>query len=92
MQAISRTGYRALLESGVRVFEWNGPMLHAKTAVADARWARVGSTNLEERIVKAAASGMAPGRPRQRIRPQRDPMKRSRRRRQLHLLGVSHAR
>jgi cardiolipin synthase len=30
----------------VRVFEWNGSMLHAKTAVADARWARVGSTNL----------------------------------------------
>lgn len=46
MQAISRTGYRELLQSGIRVFEWNGPMLHAKTAVADARWARVGSTNL----------------------------------------------
>ena len=46
MQMISRAGYRALLESGVRVFEWNGPMLHAKTAVADAHWARVGSTNL----------------------------------------------
>jgi len=28
------------------VFEWNGPMIHAKTAVADGRWARVGSTNL----------------------------------------------
>jgi cardiolipin synthase len=46
MQSVSRAGYRALLESGIRVFEWNGPMLHAKTAVADARWARVGSTNL----------------------------------------------
>ena len=46
MHAVSRAGYRALLEAGVRVFEWNGPMLHAKTAVADARWARVGSTNL----------------------------------------------
>lgn len=46
MQAISRAGYRPLLEAGVRVFEWNGPMLHAKTAVADGRWARVGSTNL----------------------------------------------
>ena len=46
MQAVSRAGYRALLEAGVRVFEWNGSMLHAKTAVADARWARVGSTNL----------------------------------------------
>jgi cardiolipin synthase len=35
-----------LLEGGVRVFEWNGTMLHAKTAVADSKWARVGSTNL----------------------------------------------
>jgi cardiolipin synthase A/B len=46
VQAVSRAGYRPLLDGGVRVFEWNGPMLHAKTAVADARWARVGSTNL----------------------------------------------
>ena len=46
VQMISRAGYRPLLDSGVRVFEWNGPMLHAKTAVADARWARVGSSNL----------------------------------------------
>lgn len=43
---LSRAGYRPLLEAGIRVFEWNGAMLHAKTAVADARWARVGSTNL----------------------------------------------
>jgi len=44
--AVSRAGYRPLLEAGVRVFEWNGSMLHAKTAVADCRWARVGSSNL----------------------------------------------
>jgi cardiolipin synthase A/B len=43
---ISRAGYRPLLEAGVRVFEWNGTMLHAKSAVADRRWARIGSTNL----------------------------------------------
>ena len=43
---LSRAGYRLLLEAGIKVFEWNGPMVHAKTAVADARWARVGSTNL----------------------------------------------
>jgi len=43
---LSRAGYRPLLEAGVRVFEWNGSMLHAKTAVADGRWARVGSSNL----------------------------------------------
>ena len=46
VRSLSRAGYRPLLEAGVRVFEWNGPMLHAKTAVADSRWARVGSTNL----------------------------------------------
>ncbi len=43
--ALSRAGYRSLLEAGVRVFEWNGPMLHAKTAVADGCWSRVGSSN-----------------------------------------------
>jgi cardiolipin synthase A/B len=46
VRAFSRVGYRALLEAGVRIFEWNGSMLHAKTSVADSRWARVGSTNL----------------------------------------------
>src|SRR5947209_4425033 len=46
VSALSRANYRALLEAGVRVFEWNGPMVHAKTAVVDGKWARVGSTNL----------------------------------------------
>jgi len=46
LRPLSRSGYRTLLEAGVRVFEWNGPMMHAKTAVADGHWARVGSTNL----------------------------------------------
>jgi len=46
LRPLSRAGYRPLLQAGIRVFEWNGPMLHAKTAVADGRWARVGSTNL----------------------------------------------
>ena len=44
--SLSRGGFRFLLESGVRIFEWQGPMIHAKTSVADAVWARVGSTNL----------------------------------------------
>jgi cardiolipin synthase len=43
---LSRSGYRPLLKAGIRVFEWNGSMLHAKTAVADGQWARVGSSNL----------------------------------------------
>lgn len=42
----SRAGYRPLLEAGVRIFEWEGPMIHAKTAVADGVWSRVGSSNL----------------------------------------------
>ncbi|MDM7923474.1 MAG: phospholipase D-like domain-containing protein [Pyrinomonadaceae bacterium] len=42
----TRSTYRPLLEAGVRVFEWNGPMMHAKTAVFDGRFSRVGSTNL----------------------------------------------
>jgi len=46
LRPLSRAGYRPLLEAGVRIFEWNGTMLHSKTAVADGRWARVGSTNL----------------------------------------------
>ncbi len=46
LRPLSTAGYRPLLEAGVRVFEWNGSMLHAKSAVADSRWARVGSTNL----------------------------------------------
>ncbi len=46
LSQLSRSGYRPLLEAGIRVFEWKGTMLHAKTAVADGRWARVGSTNL----------------------------------------------
>lgn len=43
---LARSSYRALLEAGVRVFEWNGTMLHAKTALFDDRWSRIGSTNL----------------------------------------------
>jgi cardiolipin synthase len=46
IQPISRAGFRSLLDAGIRIFEWKGPMLHAKSAVADGSWARVGSTNL----------------------------------------------
>lgn len=43
---VSRSLYRPLLSAGVRIFEWDGTMIHAKTAVADGRWSRIGSTNL----------------------------------------------
>jgi cardiolipin synthase len=45
VRAMSLAQYRPLLQAGVRVFEWNGPMLHAKTAVSDGCWSRVGSSN-----------------------------------------------
>jgi cardiolipin synthase len=43
---LSRIGYRDLLQSGVRIYEWDGPMLHGKTIVCDDRWVRIGSSNL----------------------------------------------
>jgi cardiolipin synthase len=46
LRPLSQYGYRPLLEAGIRVFEWKGTMLHAKTAVSDCCWARVGSSNL----------------------------------------------
>ena len=42
----SRAGYRQFLEAGVRIFEYGGPMIHAKTIVADGWLSKVGSTNL----------------------------------------------
>ena len=44
--AMSRSAYRPLLRAGIRIYEWNGSMLHAKTAVVDGLWSRVGSSNL----------------------------------------------
>ena len=46
VRIFTRTGYRELLHAGARIFEYRGPMLHAKTLVADHDWARVGSSNL----------------------------------------------
>jgi cardiolipin synthase len=46
LRDLTRIGYRDLLRAGVRIFEYQGPMLHAKTTLVDRRWARVGSTNL----------------------------------------------
>ena len=45
----SRHLYGPLLDAGVRVFEYEGPVLHAKTAVVDGVWSTVGSSNLDYR-------------------------------------------
>lgn len=42
----TRLGYRDMLRAGMRIFEWEGPMIHAKTMVADGRWTRVGTSNI----------------------------------------------
>ncbi len=44
--SLSRGGYRGLMENGVRIFEFQGPMIHAKTSVSDGLWCRIGSSNL----------------------------------------------
>jgi cardiolipin synthase len=46
VRVFTRGGYRELLHAGARIFEYRGPMLHAKTLLADQDWARVGSSNL----------------------------------------------
>lgn len=45
----SRFHYQPLLDAGARIYEYSGPMLHAKTAVVDGVWATVGSSNLDFR-------------------------------------------
>ncbi len=42
---LTRRYYRQLLTNGVRIWEWKGTMMHAKTSVVDGRWVRVGSTD-----------------------------------------------
>ena len=44
-----RSHYAALLAAGVQIFERQGVVLHAKTAVVDGLWSVVGSSNLDWR-------------------------------------------
>lgn len=44
----TRALYSRLLKWGVRIFEWEGPVLHAKTAVVDGRWSTIGSSNIDQ--------------------------------------------
>ena len=49
--AISRAHYPELLGAGVRVFEFHGGLLHAKTLVSDRAAALVGSANMDRRSI-----------------------------------------
>ena len=48
----SRSIYGLLLKAGVRLFEWEGRVLHAKTATVDRRWSTVGSSNLDRQSLR----------------------------------------
>jgi cardiolipin synthase len=41
--------YERMLECGVRIFEYQRTMLHAKVLIVDANWATVGSVNFDNR-------------------------------------------
>ena len=45
--AAARHGYESLLQAGVEIWEWDGAMIHAKTAVMDGELTLVGSSNLD---------------------------------------------
>jgi cardiolipin synthase len=47
--AASRSYYPELLEAGIRVFEYRGGLLHAKTLTLDGRVCMIGSANLDRR-------------------------------------------
>ncbi|MBK8254212.1 MAG: cardiolipin synthase ClsB [Polyangiaceae bacterium] len=48
----SRAIYGLLLKSGVRLFEWEGRVLHAKTATIDRHWSTIGSSNLDRQSLR----------------------------------------
>jgi len=45
----SRRGYKALLGAGIRIFEYQPSMMHAKMLIIDDDWAVVGTTNVDNR-------------------------------------------
>ncbi len=47
--AAGRSYFQELLDAGVRIYERQDAVLHAKTAVIDGIWSTVGSTNLDRR-------------------------------------------
>jgi cardiolipin synthase len=52
VQLAGRSYYEELLEAGVRVYEFQPSMMHAKTLVADDAWSIIGSANMDERSME----------------------------------------
>ncbi|MBI4802595.1 MAG: cardiolipin synthase B [Elusimicrobia bacterium] len=44
--------YPHMIKNGVKLYEWQGEILHSKTAVIDGIWASVGSHNLDHRSMQ----------------------------------------
>ena len=49
VQLVNRSYYAALLKGGIKVYEREGAILHAKVMLIDGSWAVVGSANLDQR-------------------------------------------
>lgn len=49
----SRAAWGGLMRHGVRVYEWQKNMLHAKTAVIDGRWSTIGTFNMDARSLRS---------------------------------------
>ena len=86
VQYAGRGYYEELLEAGVRIFEYQASMMHAKTVVVDDGWTLVGSANMDERSMElneenllgiARAGLRAGGRPRGSSRTSRRPRRSS---------------
>jgi cardiolipin synthase len=45
----SRWHYERLLKRGIKIFEYQGTMMHAKTMVVDGVWTTIGSSNFDDR-------------------------------------------
>jgi cardiolipin synthase len=52
VQYAGRGYYEELLVAGVRIFEFQPSMMHAKTVVVDDGWSLVGSANMDERSME----------------------------------------
>jgi cardiolipin synthase len=49
VRTVARSYYASLVKSGVRVYEYQPSLLHAKTLVVDGQWSIVGSANTDVR-------------------------------------------
>ena len=52
VQFAGRSYYEELLGAGVRIFEFQASMMHAKTVLVDDGWSIVGSANMDERSME----------------------------------------